>query len=41
MFQIVVDILLVCLVLYGFLQAIFWIRRKTAPAPGKDSEGRE
>lgn len=30
MFQIVVDVLLVGLVLYAFVAAIFWYRRKSA-----------
>ena len=33
MFQIVVEILLVCLVLYAFLAAIFWLRKKPNPWP--------
>ena len=40
MFQIVVEILLVCLVLFGFLAAIFWFRKKPAlpewPKAGAD-----
>ena len=42
MFQIIVDILLVCLILYGFVAAIFWFRRKSlpTPTPGAQEQGR-
>ena len=42
MFQLVVDVLLVCLVLFGFLAAVFWFRGKggaAASAANSKEEG--